>query len=1201
LANEDIILTLGVDVSSIKGDVLRAANEAEKILKSQKLIANIAYQTGMSQGAIRKQFQKVVDDGNAYFKNNAAQLIIDAKIAGEDNLINATQNLPRLRYALYDVSNATQQASQALLAFAETSVVAAAKYETAFTAVERTTDGLAQNGLNILKEQLIGISTQLPLAFADITNIASLGAQLGVANSDLAGFTKNVAQFAAVTNVSTESAAQSFGALGELLNIQADQYANLGSAIAFAGVKSVATETEILAVATAIGGVAASADLTAQDVVALSTSLASLRVPAEQSRGALTRVFTEVNRAAAEGGIKLQNFASVLGISSEQAQNLAKTDMSTFFNQFVAGLSGMSSGQLTQTLDALSLSDIRVTNTLSRLSNNLELVKRNQDIVNQSFADGTFLSVAYGSKVDDIASKFQILINSFNNLAATAGTALTPILGPIIDFLTRIAVGFNIILSGPGGQVFAGIAIGAAALGAALFGLISVVALSTAGIYAFKTAFDGLSGSGSVLDNGLTRLIAKMVGIDVAAKQATTGVAGLTTGTRALAVAEGAATAGANGFKIALASTGIGLAVVALGTLASAFMAAGSSANITNGIFADTSGLANALSSDTAARTSAIAASNYELANSYVELKPVTDDNTASIKSNYDAMVASADVLGIVGPSYDALNAAVDSNTQYLGDNTTAWIANRLMQNETFQSIAQNADFKKYAKAVEFNLGDMLKAQATRGKQGVIDYFNELEKTAIAKGREFESILSRVGRSTTGKAGVLRIDSSSAGSAITTLTGLTSGLVDASLLGSGALNGLGSSGSDAADGLNAAGNAAGGAAEKIRTLEDYANDLSSVFKRAFDIRFSSQSTLDDIASSFNKIAEATAKAAEELNSLNADIGKLTADKALNQYFLSVAEAYGDTIRAAKLRAEIAKIDSDLTKKNQALTTAQNKTNKTLVGSSEAAIDNRTEITGLVKSYQEHIKALAASGMSQEQLALKTSELRQDFLNQATALGYNSVELGTYAAAFDDVSVAIANVPRDITVTANTNPALQALNEFEAKARSLASNTYGGGTVQAPINESRLTAIGGLLDPSDVGITRRALEKLNPQGLILIGRQLYKQGWAEGGYTGAGGKYDVAGIVHRGEYVVPKEQVNQQTGTPYFMNQPRSFAVGGYAGGQATSMMVELSPTDRALLRSAGGSGEVVLYANNEAIARSSNAGNRQIVATGGRP
>lgn len=38
-------------------------------------------------------------------------------------------------------------------------------------------------------------------------------------------------------------------------------------------------------------------------------------------------------------------------------------------------------------------------------------------------------------------------------------------------------------------------------------------------------------------------------------------------------------------------------------------------------------------------------------------------------------------------------------------------------------------------------------------------------------------------------------------------------------------------------------------------------------------------------------------------------------------------------------------------------------------------------------------------------------------------------------------------------------------------------------------------------------------------------------FATGGYTGRGGKYEPAGIVHKGEYVLPKEQVDQATGLP----------------------------------------------------------------------
>lgn len=55
------------------------------------------------------------------------------------------------------------------------------------------------------------------------------------------------------------------------------------------------------------------------------------------------------------------------------------------------------------------------------------------------------------------------------------------------------------------------------------------------------------------------------------------------------------------------------------------------------------------------------------------------------------------------------------------------------------------------------------------------------------------------------------------------------------------------------------------------------------------------------------------------------------------------------------------------------------------------------------------------------------------------------------------------------------------------------------------------------------------------------------GYATGGYTGQGGVNEVAGIVHKGEYVLPQEMVDQNTGTPkslgntYVINVSGTFA------------------------------------------------------------
>lgn len=61
----------------------------------------------------------------------------------------------------------------------------------------------------------------------------------------------------------------------------------------------------------------------------------------------------------------------------------------------------------------------------------------------------------------------------------------------------------------------------------------------------------------------------------------------------------------------------------------------------------------------------------------------------------------------------------------------------------------------------------------------------------------------------------------------------------------------------------------------------------------------------------------------------------------------------------------------------------------------------------------------------------------------------------------------------------------------------------------------------------------------------LGRLLFAQeGYASGGYTGQGASNEVAGVVHRGEYVLPQEQVDQSTGQPKAMGNTFNINVSG---------------------------------------------------------
>lgn len=1376
-------------------------------------------------------------------------------------------SLAGLRYALYDLSGTFRTVSIATLGAATAAVTLSSKYETAFTDIERTTMA-TEPVLESLNRQFMQLAREIPLAYAELTKIGAIGAQLGVADSDLASFTETVAQFSATTNVSAEESAKAFGAIGELLNISADEYVNLGSAIAFVGLNSVATESEVIAVTQAISAVAFNAGLSREYVVGLSGALASLKVPAEQSRGALTRTFQEINRAAAEGGTQLQNFAAVAGMSAEQVQSLLSTDggMEQFFQTFIQGLGGMSTQQLTTTLDALSLSDIRVTNTLTRLSQNLDVVNKAVGNSASGFANGALLAELYDKRVEDLASKFQILSNSLQELGATFGDAVSPLVGAAVDALTDFVQGLTDVLKTDAGKTFAQIAIGLTAVVGVMTALASAAILTAASITAFQYAMNNLGIAGAT--NGLKGFIAGMV----SAKTAT----------------EGAALAGAR-FGAVMKGAGIVGIVLAVLQLSEAFKQAGDSASLAfQKYIGDTGGMVEAVTADTRAMQEAVASGNQEVIDSFYTFQTASQSNADSLSENAQAILDINDAFGGTNGILDETKDSVDGLTLAIGSNTLAWLRNKLVASEEFQKLFKDQGLVQAIKGAGIDMQTALAIAANGTAEDVNNYFLA-QITATKRG------------------GAAAIDTwtyvlealRQVLVSIPIVGGFLDSMIPKTLIGQirDVANVVGGAGSElqifgqdaeqagdsatgAGEGIEGLGDQAADAAKKIRTLLDYSSDLSTVWKRAFDIRFTGAQTLDTISKSFSEIAQSTADAAAEIQSLTADIDSLTADKKLKEYFLSVAEAYGDSIKAAELRAEISKIDADLVKKNAQLQKAQDKTNKTLVGSSDAAIENRSTITDLVSGYQEHLGALAASGLGQEALRKKSAELKADFIAQATQLGYNAEELKIYAAAFDDVAYAIDNIPRDISpgLDIDVNPALTALAELKAKASEVGSesannfNSGFGGGVQSGVSglqdwlknnplevklgeinlpewfttitditshwfdlkwqiEKTFEMIEGwnlpdwletLIKGLAQGLLRAASAVFNPfalikdlvdnignffngggkkqttsaaptggggapgrpgmsrggspfptsnkeaqdatrswtnyqnavtNGWLTIGRtaqttngtigtnfkntttgmsnnfgtfttgaqtqannakggltgafsgwqsslspytggmsnlfgsfannvpgqvrgqngrissafgdwQWYGQnaannvgsgwggmagglsgtvsnqrwsvssafstlaqwakdgwnrganifgkigsaikglfGWAEGGYTGAGGKYEVAGLVHRGEYVVPKEQVNQSTGMPYWMTQAPKFFSGGNTTGnpQTGTMMVSLSPEDRALLRNVGGSGEVVLYANNEALARSVNAGNKQIVAAGGRP
>lgn len=971
---------------------------------------------------------KAIEQATVAQKKNAVAVgqSTAAQVKSNQTTRDATSDLPRLRYALYDVASTYRTVAIAAAGLVTATTAVSIAHESAFSAVERTTlqaSGAVSSNIGDIKDDLYDLSTTIPIAFTELSRIASLGAQLGIADTDLAKFTDTVAKFSATTNVSVEETALAFGRLGNLLDVSAQDYDRLGSAIALAGVNSAATESEIIAVAQNIAAVGASAGLSAQEVVGLATTFASLKTAPELARSVTQQFFGQLNRAVVDGGERLQNFAIVSGIAQEQIVQFANSGQSLkVLDGILKGLAGGSGPQTTAALDALGLSSLRTEQGIQRLRQNTDLLDQSLSDVAKGWDENQFLDQAFAKVLEDAQSQLILLTNAFSEFLAVAGEPMlefikvfTPGLVDALKAMTEFAKSdFGQQFFKIGGAITAAIAI--------FFAYRAAVTLATASTAALITANQLLAAQGK--SAGIAGLISLFFGVGTAANGATRGV-----------------------LTLRGALLGLGRATIIIGVLQL---------------------LIELLFNfeDVLRKTAPVIADFFDA------VRPVT--------------LAISDFAGTLAGAQASLAAFY----QRMG---------------AFGAVASN--FLRAASVVSRGIGIVF---------GLADGNNI---------RNFQSF-DKPARN------LIRKSKEGAAAAY-----------------------------DFSEGLDAVGGSAGGAAKQVRTLVDYASDLLGVFTRSSDIRFKSQLAVDDVADSWETLGDRIRDARIQLQSL-------TANLAIKEFFLGVAVNYGDDLRAAELRAEIAELNAEIADTQAEASTELN-------GNSKAARRNRKELTGIVSGYQQYIAALAESGADQATLNAAVAASEQEFQAQARQLGYSNAQIQPYIASLRDMTTIINRVPRNITVSANADAAIQALNEFAARAAQIGS--AGGGGFRDAFNSAARGIGNDLGDQIDNALRNKTIRiqggtgtlRFNSQGQLIEGNLGSMRFFSSGGYTGAGGKYEPAGIVHKGEYVVPKHQVDQRTGLPYASalgqlqqgtKAPRaSYANGGYVGGSG-GMIVDLSAT-----------------------------------------
>lgn len=302
---------------------------------------------------------------------------------------------------------------------------AAVDWEQAWAGVAKTVDGAGP----ALEGSLRGLARELPATHAEIAGVAEAAGQLGVASGDVASFTKTMIDLGESTaDLSAEEAAMSIKQIGAVTGLADSDVSRFASSLVALGNNSQTTEGKILAMAQRIAGAGAQVGLTNDEILAISAATASMGIEADLGGTAITRVFTDMSKAVAQGGDSLDKFAAVAGVSSGEFQRLFSDTPAEAFGAFTAGLDRIkeSGGDVFTTLKEIGLTDVGVSQALLGMSSAGDLLTRSLDISSEAWRENTALAKEAQARYETAGSQMAIAWNNITDAGISAGDVLLP-------------------------------------------------------------------------------------------------------------------------------------------------------------------------------------------------------------------------------------------------------------------------------------------------------------------------------------------------------------------------------------------------------------------------------------------------------------------------------------------------------------------------------------------------------------------------------------------------------------------------------------------------------------------------------------------------------------------------------------------------------------------------------------------------------
>ena len=315
-------------------------------------------------------------------------------------------------------------AGTAILGALALPVNAAIGFESKMADIRKVVDGLDdKKAFAQMSDDILTLSTQLPMAAEGIAEIVAAGGQAGIARSDLMQFANDAVKMGVAFDTTAEDSGQMMAQWRTAFKLTQDDVVVLADKINYLGNTGPANAKKISDIVTRIGPLGGVAGVASGEIAAMGATIAGMGVESE----------------IASTGIKNFMLSLTAGNSATKAQKQALSFLKLNPKKLAEDMQKDSRGAMLKVLDSLAkvpkAKQAAVMNALfgkeslsaiAPLLTNLDLLRTNFKRVADAQEYGGSMQKEYASRAATTENQLVLLKNSVNAISVTLGDTFLP-------------------------------------------------------------------------------------------------------------------------------------------------------------------------------------------------------------------------------------------------------------------------------------------------------------------------------------------------------------------------------------------------------------------------------------------------------------------------------------------------------------------------------------------------------------------------------------------------------------------------------------------------------------------------------------------------------------------------------------------------------------------------------------------------------